>query len=225
MNCLWHLFQTFKVLLNSGFIFLSGWWYPLSCSSFSPALPSKSGLFCRFNDGANYSAPRWVMKTHQSAAPALTTVEPHLLCSLWGWHFPIDSSSPGMTFLPFIAVRRGSCFLSLLMIMSWGTESKALLNPNINSRASSPWSTGLVTPSEEIRLFWQDRVGTMLSYYSALCFLEDVCSQMLDHNFLLKNVHFISLQAHSVLPGVCSVYHFALALTGSCNNRLKVNMD
>lgn len=33
--------------------------------------------------------------------PEVTTVEPHLLCSLWGWHFSVDSSLPGMTFLLF----------------------------------------------------------------------------------------------------------------------------
>lgn len=72
----------------------------------------------------------------------------------------------------FIATQRGSYFLSLLMIMSWGTESKALLKSKYKqSLVSSPWSTGLVTPSEEIRLFWQDWV---ICYCSIPCFLEDV---------------------------------------------------
>lgn len=64
----------------------------------------------------------------------------------------------------FIAMQCGSYFLNLLMIMSWGTESKALLKSKYKlSLASSPWSTGLITSSVKIRLFWQEWVCTMLS--------------------------------------------------------------
>lgn len=68
-----------------------------------PAFPSSLvSLMMRFNDGANYSMPHMVNeKDPPVCCPELTTVEPHLLCSLWGWHFSVDSSLPGMTFLLF----------------------------------------------------------------------------------------------------------------------------
>lgn len=128
--------------------------------SLVPSPPPFPGLICRLNNGANCSTSQGINeKCPLEHWPELTKVDSHLLCYLWGWHFSIDSSLPDMTFLLFHSYAVWILFLSLLMIMSCGTESRALLKSKYKlSLASSPWSTGLITSSGKIRLFWQDWV-------------------------------------------------------------------
>lgn len=120
---------------------------------------------------------RSLMKNiHRSAAQNWPQWNPICYAPSEADTFPLIAPLQAWPSCLFIATQRGSCFLSLLMIMSWGTESKALLKSKYKlSLASSPWSTGLVTPSEEIRLFLT-RLGLhqAICYHSVLCFLEGV---------------------------------------------------